>query len=110
MSLAPLDYESRVRSDPAPPRTKFRPLVLSLAGVLVALLNVSILPTCMCGYMNALFLPGNLVAFALTSVGMLKGEKFVHRLLATGLFIFVSFILFVNIHNVLWSGHNPLLR
>ena len=76
----------------------------------LALLN-SLLTSCMCGYMSMVSAPGNVLAFTLASVGFLAGRGgVISRIVTAVSFIGVSLLAFQNVHNVLWSGHDPLLR
>jgi hypothetical protein len=99
-----LDYASTPLPD-----TWFRRVVIALAAGIVTFLNWN-LTMCMCGYQSTISLPGNLLgmglslwAFAVTS------RLWTARIVAACALIFCVLILAMNIHNVLWSGHEPLL-
>ncbi|MFI5381187.1 MAG: hypothetical protein ACHRHE_17965 [Tepidisphaerales bacterium] len=66
---------------------------------------------CMCGHMDFSSLPGNLAAFTLASIAFIRGRgRIIPRTLACVALILSGIILAQNTHNILWSGHNPLLR
>jgi hypothetical protein len=105
--VVPLDYESRTAPHPA----RIAWGGIAVIGLGIALIN-ALMTMCMCGYLNRSSIPGNAVAFAITGLAFLRcrGGSLPARIAIGIAFIFVSLLVFQNIHNVLWSGHNPLLR
>ena len=80
-------------------------------GLVLALLNMS-LTMCLCGHYDFISLPGNITSVTLVWIGLSKRDKnqkkssFLYSTIVTG---FITVQLLKNIHNILWTGHNPLL-
>jgi hypothetical protein len=87
-------------------------LRLALAGIafVISFLNMN-LTGCMCGYQDWISVPGNLVGFAL-AIGAfcLASRAFITRVLSAFVLIVCTLIFFLNVHNILWSGHNPIFH
>jgi hypothetical protein len=101
-SPLPLDYASTARS----------PLVtvcclLPACAFLLSFLNVNF-TTCACGYQSFLSLPGNLIGAGLAATTFVLFKPRVDRLIAAATCVPCIALLTLNIHNILWSGHNPL--
>jgi hypothetical protein len=104
--VVPLDYESPTAPQPA----RIAWGGIAVIGLGIALIN-AFMTMCMCGYLSRSSMPGNAVAFAITGLAFLRCRGSLPARIAVGIaFICVSLLVFQNIHNVLWSGHNPLLR
>ena len=104
--IIPLEYARP--ADPQPGQYKWAGI--AAAGLVVGLFNAAT-TMCMCGYLGRQSILGNAVAFALASVGFLRFRgHLLMRIAVSVVFIFVSLLVFQNIHNVLWSGHDPLFR
>ena len=84
-------------------------LHLALAGSPVSIFKYSLF-SCIGGLINALGLPGSLVGAGLVWWGFArKGRRRLWaRAIVVACVVCGTYVLVTNVHNVLWSGHNPL--
>jgi hypothetical protein len=82
--------------------------VIAVTGGGIAFFNLAF-TSCICGHQDWLSLPGNLVGLGIVTWSLLRHGGWGHRVLAGLMAVFCLLILAGNAHNILWSGHNPLL-
>lgn len=83
---------------------------IALAGFFVSLVNV-VMTSCICGHMEVISLPGSLLGVSIGWYAMFKAKNvgFVTRIVIDFVCIATTILLFMNICDILWVGHNPLL-
>ena len=89
-----------------PPRSYIAVTFLAFA---IQIVNVSLF-SCIGGLLDAAALPGGLVATVIAWWAWYKDRTPVGRVVGAFVTIFVTYYFVANIHNVLWSGHEALLR
>ena len=79
---------------------------------LVAAIGVSIIPSfmCICGHLGQDALVATVPTAAVAWWGFARRLSRIGRLLAAGVVIIASMALAKNLLDVLWFGHDPLLR
>jgi len=101
-----LDYAA----NPQPSRSPFLRLTLAAAAFAVSFLNMN-LTMCMCGYQDWTSLPGNLLGLALAFWAFyLPSRGLLVRAVAAFALIVCTLIFVFNVHNLLWSGHEPIFH
>jgi len=90
---------------------RMTPVTMVAVGGFLAFLAIWFL-ICVCGHLPAMALvltvPGAVIAWVgWVRSGALAGLP---HLLVGGTVIFSSMVFLLNFHNLLWSGHDPLLR
>jgi len=63
----------------------------------------------MCGHHDWQSLPGNLIALALTGTAFFSRSSSRMRPMVCVALILVGMMFLANAHNILWSGHSPIL-
>ena len=99
------------------PTLEYSPVerVLPLTGLclvpfvafLIGFFNVN-LTACLCGYQGWDSLPGNLMATGMAVGCFLRFRPRIDRIAAGVACVPCTVLLFLNVHNLLWSGHHPL--
>jgi len=89
-----------------------RSRVAGIAAFILAIIINPMLTMCACGHMEWESVPGNMIAFALAWRALLAGkDKRVLTRMIIALACVVSTFMFVKIGaDILWYGHNPLLK
>jgi hypothetical protein len=89
---------------------KDRTFVIAFVGFFISFVNLN-LTCCICGYLDFVSLPGSIIGFALAWYALLMHKKFsiTKRVITCFLCIVTALILFKNIADILWFGHNALL-
>jgi hypothetical protein len=101
------EKDSSAKPQPAPKAARSY-LAATLVALLIQLVNLALF-NCLCGYYGPEALPGGFVAAAIAWWGWYKDHTLAGRITGALVTIFVSYSLLWIIHNVLWSGHDPLL-
>ena len=84
---------------------------VALGALILAILNPGI-TVCACGYMDWVSLPGNFIAFALSWGAFMLGKdrRPLTRVLIVVACVMASIVLLKNFADILWIGHEPLLK
>jgi hypothetical protein len=84
--------------------------MIAMVGLAISIFN-SMSLSCACGHLDFVCLPGNLIGLALAWYALLVHTKIgiFKRSGIDAACVFTTLILFKNIADILWLGHNPVL-
>jgi len=85
--------------------------LVGVASLIFTIIN-PMLTMCACGYMDWLSLPGNIIAFTLAWKAFLAGrdKRVLTRVIITLACVITTIVLLKNGADILWYGHDPLLK
>ena len=80
-------------------------------GFVICLFTVALL-SCACGHLDWIALPGTALGAILSWLNFIRGKDtpLYHRIGEIGSVIFTTLFLLKNLHDVLWSGHEPFFH
>jgi hypothetical protein len=101
---------TRTGSDPKRIQVMKTASLYSILGVFISAMSLSTM-SCMCGHLPREALIGTGLGCALGTCGFVlnKNPAISPRVMFAGSFILTTVVLLKNLHNVLVSGHNPIL-